>query len=262
MIQALPSACLCSICVRLTNVLIIYKYTKHLFNFRFYILETIIIKCDISISARNESVFTFTEENHLDYVLYNGTLPEMSSLTVCAWVKPDKDKEFVKGSFISYCEPDGIDCNTFVVMLLSNGSRLLAVYVNSQSYRFSGAPLITTYSHLCVVVQPHEVSYYINGTEPIDSIDRGNYTKIPTGGVLIIGQDQDGKIKGRSPGQPTTPHQGFRGQIKGLRLWKRALSKAEIVDLHQSGGCNCATFNESNSILHGHVTSHYDICKG
>lgn len=223
--------------------------------YHFWRLITVVIV----ISACKVSVFNFPEKDHHYYTRYNGTLPELSSLTVCAWVKPGNQNDFVKGSIISYCTKTAKDCNTILVWLRK---RVVAVHVNSEVYAFKKVPTITISSFLCIFTDMNTLKYYINGSEYRRSIKVRNKENIPGGGVLILGNDQDGEIDGNVAGPPRHG-QGFHGEIRGLRLWERVMNQAEIRDLYLSR-CNCGndsiiTFNESNSILQGNITATYNV---
>lgn len=185
---------------------------------------------------------------------FNGTLSEMTSWTACLWVRPYGIDNLPNGTIFSYCAPNSERCNTLVVFLKNEMIR-----VNTHSRTLKSEPVeIKHRTHLCVVASPLEVRIYVNASVHLNTTMHNN--TIPAGGVLIVGQDQDGNVNGSDPGAPTNEEQGLHGEIEGLRLWNRSLEAGEIEGLYNSGGCGCVngpivTFSSSNSIIKGDVKS-------
>lgn len=207
-------------------------------------------------------MFHFWKESHSDYIQYNGTLPAMTSFTMCVWLSPSKANTTVDGSIMSYCTKGAYQCN--VLWMRVSGNVFRVMLIGDLVVAFRNVPLITARSHVCVVMSSRlgTLRYYLNGTEPVPA---SNTTKeIPQGGVMIIGQDQDGPINGTKAGGPQQlTRDRFQGRMEGWLLWDRALFDDEIAEMYQSG-CNCnvtdaiIAFNSSNSIVKGHMTTYWN----
>jgi len=78
---------------------------------------------------------------------------------------------------------------------------------------------------------------YLNGDKVSERISAAN-SKLPTGGTLVLGQEQD------TPGGGFALNQAFGGEIYGLQVFKRKLSGAEVEDMYKAGICNYPTPSE------------------
>lgn len=219
-------------------------------------------KCTISISGCAISQFTFPEKDHLDYVQYIGTLPRITSLTTCMWLRSLGHASSVKGTIMSYCAEGSKGCNAVEVYLSS--TKLLVKSELGFATFTTDIPEITYSTHFCLVLNTHAFAFYANGTQKGERQYNGKRAGyIKGGGVLIFGQDQDLRINGSSPGPPNknNRHQGFFGEMQGFHVWTEALSLKEIGSLYAAGKCHCVrdaimTFNYYNSKVKGDVIEH------
>ena len=96
-----------------------------------------------------------------------------------------------------------------------------------------------TWYHTCFswnAGSQHE-ELYLNGDKVSERISAAN-NKLPTGGTLILGQEQD------TLGGGFDINQAFGGEIYGLQVFKRRLSAAEVGDMHKAGICSYPTPTE------------------
>ena len=78
---------------------------------------------------------------------------------------------------------------------------------------------------------------YLNGEKIAEELTPDNI-KLPTGGTLVLGQEQD------SPGGGFDINQAFGGEIYRLEIFKRKLSAGEVLDMYQAGMCDYPASSE------------------
>lgn len=71
----------------------------------------------------------------------------------------------------------------------------------------------------------------MNGVKIAEELTPDN-SKVPTGGTLVLGQEQD------SPGGNFDINQSFGGEIYRLKILKRKISAGEVADMYHAGMCD------------------------
>ncbi|XP_077968088.1 serum amyloid P-component-like [Styela clava] len=186
-----------------------------------------------------------------DYVVVNASIPDMTEVTVCAWVSPIYGQH-VDGAVFSYATP-GSD-NTLLIEFEPE----LSVYLYSKRLTLDEIGNRNE-NHICVVVSTinNTVHLYLNGSKHSRKTLTHEITKIKGQGTVVLGQDQDEKLGGFQA------EDSFLGVIKNCMLWNRTLTSREIEDMQND--CNCpkdyilsATKNDH---IVGNVTSEFfDTC--
>jgi hypothetical protein len=136
-------------------------------------------------------------------------------ITIAAWVKPTSN------AGIQNILAHGFDANHEVYLRIADGSYEIGSYLNFSYFTRYGVPGadLGTWVHLAGVYDGTTWRLYRNGIEVSSSGQ-------PTGAVTVtngwaIGANSDGS--GRR----------FAGAIDDVRIYKRALSAAEIADVHR-----------------------------
>lgn len=155
--------------------------------------------------------------------------PNLSMFTLCFWMQTnDSDR----GVTFSYAI-QGVNNE---LTLFRNE---LAINNAETSYKL-GNYYDGRRHHVCVTWENQAGSWKLNVNGKV--INNGSSFQVRNvihgGGVLVIGQDQDGLFEGPSGGGSFELKQSFMGSISGMNLWSRVLSDDEI--LRMSKICNFA----------------------
>lgn len=198
----------------------------------------------------------------MDYVQYDGSVPELNPFTVCVWLRPGERSDHKSYAVMSYCTSGSKSCET---LLLLRGNHVTTVIIAedlNSPHKFASLK-ITQWTHTCIVMSRSVSQYYINGSlssRIMKTIDKG----VPGGGVLILGNIQGNQMNGSSVGEPISNGHGFLGELKEFQLWNKELDAKEIHASFESGGCSCngdsiVNFNERNSRIKGNVEAVWNV---
>ncbi|XP_017574246.1 sushi, von Willebrand factor type A, EGF and pentraxin domain-containing protein 1 isoform X1 [Pygocentrus nattereri] len=158
------------------------------------------------------------------YVMMDGLMPALTQITCTFWMK--SSDTFNYGTPISYAVEGGSD-NAFL-LIDYNG---WVLYVNGRE-RITDCPAVNDgrWHHIGVTWRSRDGDWrvYIDGS-PSDGgkgLSIGN--KIPGGGALVLGQDQDQR------GEGFNPVESFVGSLSQLNIWDYVLSPQQIRSLASS----------------------------
>ncbi|XP_077968089.1 neuronal pentraxin-1-like [Styela clava] len=186
-----------------------------------------------------------------DYVVVNASIPDMTEVTVCAWVSPIYGQH-VDGAVFSYATP-GSD-NTLLIEFEPE----LSVYLYSKRLTLDEIGNQNE-NHICVVVSTinNTVHLYLNGSKHSRKTLTHEITKIKGQGTVVLGQDQDEKLGGFQA------EDSFLGVIKNCMLWNRTLTSREIEDMQND--CNCPKDYILSATKNGHIVGNvtsefFDTC--
>nr|XP_039249362.1 serum amyloid P-component-like [Styela clava] len=190
-------------------------------------------------------------DNIHDYVVLKSSLPDLSTVSICARVAPIVHLD---GSLFSYHTTlEG--ANTIYIKFQNHGIWLFMAH--EAGIKFHIAPVDKT--HLCLIISKQEsyVKLYVNGVVG-ETTELDSSQDIPGNGTIVIGQDQDS----RAGGFDSPP--AFTGVIENLRVWGRILSADEISNLNEND-CSCKndyviSMHEDDVIVKGDVKATYERC--
>ena len=162
-----------------------------------------------------------------------------TSFSICSWVRP-KYTGYPVSVWFSYHGPSNSD-NEIVVSATDSWTSLFGNNIDSP------ATILTTdvWSHYCQSWDLASTTrrVYVNGEEVANKTTTSS-RKLKTGGVLVLGQDQD------SPGGGFDEKQAFSGDLYNLVVLDKKLSSEEVSNMYTSGRCSALDPNpEENLVL-------------
>ncbi|KAJ3584915.1 hypothetical protein NHX12_013638 [Muraenolepis orangiensis] len=157
------------------------------------------------------------------YVLMDGAMPTLTEITCTFWMRSTDTTNY--GTPVSYAV-EGSD-NAFL-LIDYNG---WVLYVNGKEH-ITDCPSVNTgqWYHVGVSWRSWDGDWriYINGRLSDGGKGLSVGSPIPGGGVLVLGQDQDGR------GDGFNPVESFVGSLSQLNIWDRVLSPQQIKVLASS----------------------------
>ncbi|XP_039265256.2 uncharacterized protein LOC120340922 [Styela clava] len=203
-----------------------------------------------------QNAYHFTSGDQIkDFIRVKTVVPTITSITVCAWLKPPKGS-VVKGSLISYAT--SASSNAFLVYF--NEKNELQVFLNGEANHKTISVRLETKTHFCVSAVPVAgfADVYINGKLLLRLKSTEKRNPVVGGGSLIIGQEQD------SVGGDFAASQSFAGTIESFMMWYKQLDSNQIKDLYENK-CPCYK-KDTNAIdgkflIEGKVQSEIKVCK-
>nr|XP_039270429.1 neuronal pentraxin-1-like isoform X1 [Styela clava] len=167
-----------------------------------------------------------------DYIRVKTPVPDMYTGTVCAWISTGADG-MMQGTLVSYATAKQF--NSLILFgYKKNGTAKLDVFINDEGY-FTDLPLTKERQiHFCAAfnVIGGYVKIFIDGSLDKTIARFQKKVVIEGGGVLIIGQEQDGLASG------FMQDQSYKGQISNFMMWDRELETREIRVMADEG-CEC-----------------------
>nr|XP_006824051.1 PREDICTED: neuronal pentraxin-2-like [Saccoglossus kowalevskii] len=152
-------------------------------------------------------------------------IPTMVAVSACIWMKTD---EVSGGTAISYNIQGGD--NEFLLDVPQS----LTLSVRGLISGPTGVSVNDgIWHHVCVVWNSVDGMWrmYDNGVAVADGINFRTGLTIRSGGVMILGQEQD------TVGGGFNPAQAWKGELAYFNMWDRVLDDAEI--LHSAQDCYC-----------------------
>jgi len=181
----------------------------------------------------------FPEEVSLNnYVKLTSAIKNpLTAMSVCTWMKKSLDPR-VHHYWFSYAVVDGGRYNELTV---SDGQ--ISIIGNSAVRAYSDAILLKKeWYHLCLTwdAVSNIMSFYVNAVLAYST--SLSATSIGSGGILILGQEQD------SYGGGFDKKQSFGGDLFQLNVFSRRLLVEDIAAMYYDGRCSKIASSLVNSI--------------
>ncbi|NXO38057.1 SVEP1 protein, partial [Locustella ochotensis] len=158
------------------------------------------------------------------YVMLDGVLPSLGDITCTFWMKSTDTTNY--GTPISYAIENGSD-NAFLLTDYNGW----VLYVNGKE-KITDCPSVNdgNWHHIAVTWTCTDGAWkvYIDGKLSDGGSGLSVGSKIPGGGALVLGQEQDQKGEGFNPAE------SFVGSISQLNIWDHVLSPQQVESLATS----------------------------
>ncbi|RMB94706.1 hypothetical protein DUI87_28819 [Hirundo rustica rustica] len=158
------------------------------------------------------------------YVMLDGVLPSLGEITCTFWMKSTDTTNY--GTPISYAVENGSD-NAFLLTDYNGW----VLYVNGKE-KITDCPSVNdgNWHHIAVTWTCTDGAWkvYIDGKLSDGGSGLSVGSKIPGGGALVLGQEQDQKGEGFNPAE------SFVGSISQLNIWDHVLSPQQVESLATS----------------------------
>ncbi|NWY42555.1 SVEP1 protein, partial [Sylvia atricapilla] len=158
------------------------------------------------------------------YVMLDGVLPSLGGITCTFWMKSTDTTNY--GTPISYAVENGSD-NAFLLTDYNGW----VLYVNGKE-KITDCPSVNDgkWHHIAVTWTCTDGAWkvYIDGKLSDGGSGLSVGSKIPGGGALVLGQEQDQKGEGFNPAE------SFVGSISQLNIWDHVLSPQQVESLATS----------------------------
>uniref|UniRef100_A0A8C3R0R3 Sushi, von Willebrand factor type A, EGF and pentraxin domain-containing protein 1 n=1 Tax=Cyanoderma ruficeps TaxID=181631 RepID=A0A8C3R0R3_9PASS len=158
------------------------------------------------------------------YVMLDGVLPSLGDITCAFWMKSTDTTNY--GTPISYAVENGSD-NAFLLTDYNGW----VLYVNGKE-KITDCPSVNDghWHHIAVTWTCTDGAWkvYIDGKLSDGGTGLSIGSKIPGGGALVLGQEQDQKGEGFNPAE------SFVGSISQLNIWDHVLSPQQVKSLATS----------------------------
>uniref|UniRef100_A0A8C3EX58 Sushi, von Willebrand factor type A, EGF and pentraxin domain-containing protein 1 n=1 Tax=Corvus moneduloides TaxID=1196302 RepID=A0A8C3EX58_CORMO len=158
------------------------------------------------------------------YVMLDGVLPSLGGITCTFWMKSTDTTNY--GTPISYAVENGSD-NAFLLTDYNGW----VLYVNGKE-KITDCPSVNdgNWHHIAVTWTCTDGAWkvYIDGKLSDGGSGLSVGSKIPGGGALVLGQEQDQKGEGFNPAE------SFVGSISQLNIWDHVLSPQQVESLATS----------------------------
>ncbi|PKU44337.1 von willebrand factor type egf and pentraxin domain-containing protein 1 [Limosa lapponica baueri] len=158
------------------------------------------------------------------YVMLDGIFPSLGDITCTFWMKSTDTTNY--GTPISYAVENGSD-NAFLLTDYNGW----VLYVNGKE-RITDCPSVNdgNWHHIAVTWTCTDGAWkvYIDGKLSDGGSGLSVGSKIPGGGALVLGQEQDQKGEGFNPAE------SFVGSISQLNIWDHVLSPQQVKSLATS----------------------------
>ncbi|KAJ7417533.1 hypothetical protein WISP_63915 [Willisornis vidua] len=158
------------------------------------------------------------------YVMLDGVLPSLGDITCTFWMKSTDTTNY--GTPISYAVENGSD-NAFLLTDYNGW----VLYVNGKE-KITDCPSVNdgNWHHIAVTWTCTDGAWkvYIDGKLSDGGSGLSVGSKIPGGGALVLGQEQDQKGEGFNPAE------SFVGSISQLNIWDHVLSPHQVKSLATS----------------------------
>ncbi|PFX33829.1 Neuronal pentraxin-2 [Stylophora pistillata] len=151
----------------------------------------------------------------------------LSEFTVCFFVKMNDTNTNGEQCLYSYAEASSISGNGISVWLNYPKSRI-GISVNKASGTDTGVGISDTmWHHICVTWKSSKGAWqlYMDGQLRSNKTGLNKNHKVPAGGTVVIGQDQDSAGGGFELSESFGP-----GEVTEVNLWNRVLSASDIAE--------------------------------
>ncbi|KAF2979409.1 hypothetical protein EK904_006478 [Melospiza melodia maxima] len=195
-------------------------YSGNLFHFIAF-LQTDLVSVPKQSSGFN---LDFEVSGIYGYVMLDGILPSLGDITCTFWMKSTDTTNY--GTPISYAVENGSD-NAFLLTDYNGW----VLYVNGKE-KITDCPSVNdgNWHHIAVTWTCRDGAWkvYIDGKLSDGGSGLSVGSKIPGGGALVLGQEQDQKGEGFNPAE------SFVGSISQLNIWDYVLSPQQVESLATS----------------------------
>uniref|UniRef100_A0A8B9HTR2 Sushi, von Willebrand factor type A, EGF and pentraxin domain-containing protein 1 n=1 Tax=Astyanax mexicanus TaxID=7994 RepID=A0A8B9HTR2_ASTMX len=179
-------------------------------------------RCETEMSSSFDLEFEVSGIH--SFVMMDGLMPALTQITCTFWMKSYDTYNY--GTPISYAVDGGSD-NAFL-LIDYNG---WVLYVNGKE-RITDCPAVNDgqWHHIGVSWRSEDGDWrvYIDGSPSDGGKGLSIGSKIPGGGALVLGQDQDQR------GEGFNPVESFVGSLSQLNIWDYVLSPQQIRSLASS----------------------------
>uniref|UniRef100_G1PY04 Neuronal pentraxin 2 n=1 Tax=Myotis lucifugus TaxID=59463 RepID=G1PY04_MYOLU len=161
------------------------------------------------------------------------TLPELYAFTICLWLRSSASPGI--GTPFSYAVPGQAN----EIVLIEWGNNPIELLIND---KVAQLPLFVSdgkWHHICVTWTTRDGMWeaFQDGEKLGTGENLAPWHPIKPGGVLILGQEQNGVLRGHRATQ------AFVGELSQFNIWDRVLRAQEIVNI-----ANCSTNMPGNVI--------------
>nr|XP_057941703.1 neuronal pentraxin-2 isoform X2 [Doryrhamphus excisus] len=184
--------------------------------------------------------------NHMYGRVKRTLLQEIFALTLCLWIKTGVGPAM--GTPFSYSAPGQPN----ELLLIEWGGNPIELLIDDKAVSLPLSLSDAKWHHVCVTWSTRDGHWeaYQDGVQRGSGINLAPWHAIKSGGVFILGQEQD-TLGGRFDAT-----QSFVGEMADVQMWSHVLSGADIHDLASCGGHQAGdviSWSESEVELHGGV---------
>ncbi|MBD8523954.1 LamG-like jellyroll fold domain-containing protein [Lysinibacillus fusiformis] len=196
----------------------------------------------------NKSYMPTSEEDN--YITVNGTVSSYAiktgytaptkEITIEQWLKPDVSSKTMSSFSYAHSSSDNS-------VLLYNVNKNITPHVNNSTATTGLSLPSGVFSHLALTWRSSDglLQVFINGIKRYETKNISKGFIIPSGGAVILGQEQD------SVGGSFQATQAFLGGISETRVWNKVLTEEEIKQMMpvsltglEEGLVSCWSFSE------------------
>ncbi|KAG7507096.1 neuronal pentraxin-2-like [Solea senegalensis] len=161
------------------------------------------------------------------------TLPEMYAFTLCMWIKSSASPGI--GTPFSY----GVPGQANEIVLIEWGNNPIELLINDKVAQLPLEVRDGRWHHICVswTTRDGQWEAYQNGGKLGSGDNLAAWHPIKSGGVIILGQEQD-VVGGRFDAG-----QAFVGELSQVNIWDRVLKPVEIQSM-----ANCSSYLPGNVV--------------
>ncbi|KAL5247231.1 hypothetical protein ACHWQZ_G019178 [Mnemiopsis leidyi] len=182
----------------------------------------------------HNSILNFPTASTANYISFNPDWPTLNGLTVCSWQKKAYSD---KGRYwFSYA----VSGSTNEIILGEREAGAYVFYLGGNSFGVTvGAPE-NQWVHVCATWDSGSgvSTISVNGELKKTQEDFKKGWSITSGGILVIGQEQD------SVGGNFDANQAFVGRLSNINVWDFALNSTDIAFMYDAGFCGYSTTAE------------------
>lgn len=192
------------------------------------------LKFDLIMCLNVKAHFPASTASFFPRIQMTATLPNLEELTFCSWFRPYSLDDL--NTLLSYAT--SATDNQFIIGLKTSSNKTnIAFYNGASPVEVSCSHVmfqVGEWYHICInVFSPTgSVAFFVNGIYCKDFKNHASFIKkhVPSGGVLIIGQEQDGL------NSKFDANQAWFGDIADLQIWSESLTQEQILEAGKCKG--------------------------
>lgn len=192
------------------------------------------LQFDLKLCHAIKAYFPASTNSSFPRIQMITTMPNLEELAICLWLKPYSLDDL--NTLLSYATST-VDNQLVFGLKTSSNQTNIAFHVGA----YDGLEVcshinfkVGEWYHICVnLFSPSgSVAFFVNGVLCKDFKNHASFIKrdIPSGGVLVIGQEQDGLNTN------FTATQAWIGDIADLQIWSERLTQEQIVEVGKCVG--------------------------
>ena len=173
--------------------------------------------------------FTFAGSSTADRIYKTAFSHPLTTASHEIWVWPEAGYANMAGQYYISYEVSTAG-NSFTVGIPLNTT---AIITGATGGFVGGALTLSTWNHVVITSNrtTGENKVYINGA-CVNTFTVNAGTNFTSGGILMLGQEQDGDGGGTTTG--LDPLQSFKGRISAYSVWNKVLTPKEVTNLYLS----------------------------